>query len=181
MKKYERIILILLIVALLAGILAFCGYRFYAYLPLRNAVFGHSYSTALNIYATFFANYIIEYPSYAVSAQGVAYCNIPNANTGNDYSELGKLKPIRLTVNNFDNCIQGAGWTTEEVDAAYIRERAAAAWRCFDADGWTTYFILLENGDVFLCHGSNDNGIVISRIYLLHNLGDPDIFFEKHG
>lgn len=180
MKKRKSIALILLVVILLLIIAAFCGYQLWLHLPQRNAVFGSSYGISINIYAELFANYLSQNPVYAITSQGMAYWDNPDPDTGNKYSEIGKLSPIRLTEDNFDNCIQGAGWTAMNVDAEYIRKSTARAWQAVSSNGMLTYFILLENGDVFVCHGSKDDGISINQICYLYDLGDTDIFFDHH-
>lgn len=179
MNKFKRIILTVLCVALFLSFGCFVIYRTRQHDADKAQVFGHSFGKSLGIYSNLYANYAHWIPNYCVTDNGVLY--LPDYSGPEDGARrIGKLTTIQLNKRNFDDCIQGAHWIAYNMDAATIRTRAEFAWKCLGKDGELYYLILLDNGDVFLACGIEQESVCIYEILCLHDIGTEDVFFEKY-
>lgn len=169
-KNIRKWIAGLLCIALLWGFVGYGSFRVCHSGNYDPAVFGHTYSKELNIYDRLFASYF-SYPSYAVTDNGLLYiwC-FPGA------YQVGRLFPLQLTEENFDQIISGASWTAN-TNAQSLREHNAKAWKCEDLTGSTFYLLLQNNGNVLLASGGRNT---IGCICQIGEIGDEDVFFDYH-
>jgi len=172
-KGTKRIIAGVIAAVLLLGAGA---YRIWEKLSYDEAVFGRAYGININLYASFFASYFPDAPSYRLSKDGVLYDLRYEDGVYRSERMSDKLRPIVLTRDNFD-ALLGNSWTAYGIDAQSAREHNKAAWVSITDEGRLYYIMLQDNGDVFLCLGGvwqtedGTNKQSISMIMYLNDLG----------
>ncbi|MBO5323167.1 MAG: hypothetical protein J6A88_03585 [Oscillospiraceae bacterium] len=146
-KKVWIILSAVLLVIIVIVVIAASNQYYVIAKQCEEAVFGHTYGHFSTIHKAMDTGHPNpKIPAYEITKDGTIIDH-----RGSREVVIGSLLPIEITEDNFDNYFDRE-WDMPSGDyRAVFREQIKAAWS-YSGDNYMCYWILDNDGDIYICH-----------------------------